>query len=569
MVNLKAKPFYLDDSQIEWVQSTIARMTDDEKIGQLFCFNSLANATAAETYEELDSYGLKPCGFLLRGQPSRQLRQKIQDFQNHYEIPLFICGDLDRGASNMITDGTPNGHQMEIGATGDPELAYKAGLRTATECAAVGTNWDFGPVVDIDLNPYNPITNVRSFGSDADKVLTFARKIAQGMRDGGLTPCMKHWPGDGVDFRDQHFLASVNSLSVEEWWATFGKVYQGLIDDGMETLMSAHIHQPALARHYNPGIADQDLLPGSLNADLHNKLLRGEMGFNGLIITDATGMVGFNEVLPREQAIPLCVANGADIVLFSRNMKEDFEFLKKGVADGVVTMERVEEALQRILGLKAKMNLHIKKANGTLVPPEEALACFEDESRFALAEEIADKGITLVKDVKNFLPLDVNTQKELYIIPMGDVPGYHNPRGGYAKLFVEELEKRGFKCTVFDASNPKEPYATLPIAEFKKRYGAIIYFCNIETNSGDSAARISWPGGRTSIPQLISSVPMIMVSIDNPYHLIDCPRVPCYVNAYTSEDVVVKKLVEKLVGESSFKGVSPVDPFCGIFNARF
>ena len=564
---LRNKPFYLDDSQIDWVKETLAKMTLDEKVGQLFHFNSMSVETAEETIDRLEKIGLKPNGFLLRGAASKEIREKIKAFQEYYEIPLFISGDLDRGASNMIQDGTACGHQLQIGATGDPELAYKTGLQCASECAAVGTNWNFGPVIDIDFNPYNPITNVRSFGSDPDHVLKFARRIAQGMRDGGLTPCIKHWPGDGVDFRDQHFLASVNSLSMEEWDASYGKVYKGMIDDGAESLMTAHILLPSYSKFYNPDVKDEDILPGSLNKELHQKLLREKLGFNGLIITDATSMGGFMEVVPRSVAVPLSIANGADIFLFSRDMEEDFNYMKKGIEDGILTLERLDEALMRVLGLKAKMNLHVKKANGTLVPPVEALEIFEKGAGKALAKEIADKGITLVKDTKNNLPLDVNTQKNLYVITVGDVPGYHNVFGGYAKLFVEKLTEKGFNVTEFNPEEWPSPIGRMPIEEFKKTYDAIIYFCNVETNGSDSAARITWPGKRGTVPSMIHDVPTIMVSIDNPYHLIDAPRIPTYVNAYTSENVVVETLVEKLVGESEFKGVSPVDAFCGIFNA--
>ena len=566
-MDLRAKPFYLDDEQIAWVENTLKGMSLDDKIGQLFLFNSLTTDTAADTIAKLEKIGLKPNGFLLRGNVSKEIREKIKGFQDYYDIPLFIAGDLDRGASNMIVDGTACGHQMQIGATGDPELAYKTGLICAKECAAVGANWNFGPVVDIDFNPYNPITNVRSFGSDPDHVLKFARRIAQGMRDGGLIPCVKHWPGDGVDGRDQHFLASVNSLSMEEWDATYGKVYQGMIDDGIETLMSAHILLPSYSKFYNPDVADEDILPGSLSGDLHNKLLREKMGFNGLIITDATSMGGFNEVLPRRIAVPLSIANGADIFLFSRDMEEDFGYMKQGIEDGILTIERLDEAMRRVLGLKAKMHLHTKKANGTLVPPVEALEIFEKGEGHALAKEIADKGITLVKDTQNLMPLDVNKQKNVYVVVIGDQPGYHNTRGGYGKLFVEKLQEKGFNVTVYDPEDQEADIAKMKIEEFKKKYDVILYFCNIETNGSDSAARITWPGKRGTVPNMIHDVPTMMVSIDNPYHLIDAPRIPTYINAYTSEDIVVETLVEKIAGESTFKGVSPVNAYAGIFNA--
>lgn len=570
MIDLKAKPFYLSDEDIAWVEKTRDSMSFEDKLGQLFLFNSMSTETAEEQIEKLEKIGLRPNGFLLRGAVSKEIRAKIEALQNHYEIPLFIAGDLDRGASNMITDGTACGHQMEIGATGDPALAYRTGLTCARECAAVGANWNFGPVVDIDYNPLNPITNVRSFGSDPDKVLEFGSAIAKGMRDGGLIPCVKHWPGDGVDGRDQHFLASVNSLSMEEWDASYGKVYGGMIEDGIESLMTAHILLPSYTRFYDPDVKDEDILPGSLNYDLHHKLLRGKLGFNGLIITDATAMGGFTECMPRSKAVPLSIANGADIFLFARDMEEDFQYMKQGIEDGILTMGRVDEALTRILALKAKAKLHEKKANGTLVPPLEALEVFEDPKRWALAKEIADKGITLVKDTQKLLPLNPAEKKNIYVIAIGDEPGYHNTRGGYAKRFVEKLEEKGFEVTVYDPENEEiaNEIARSKISDFKKKYDVILYFCNVETNGSDSAARITWPGKRGTVPGLIHDVPTMMVSIDNPYHLLDAPRVPTYINAYTSEDVVVDTLVEKIVGESEFKGVSPVDAFVGLFNAN-
>lgn len=558
-MDLRAKPFYLNDEQIAWVEQTRDSMSLNDKVGQLFLFNSMTTQTAAEQIESLEKIGLKPCGFLLRGASSKDIREKISDFQNHYEIPLFIAGDLDRGASNMITDGTACGHQMQIGATGDPELAYQTGLICAKECAAVGANWNFGPVVDIDYNPRNPITNVRSFGSDPDHVLKFASAIARGMRDGGLIPCVKHWPGDGVDERDQHFLASINSLSMEEWDASYGKVYKGMIDEGIESLMTAHILLPSYSRFYNPDIKDEDILPGSLNYELHHNLLRGKLGFNGLIITDATSMGGFTECMPRSKAVPLSIANGADIFLFTRDVEEDFQSMKQGIEDGVITPERLDEAITRILALKAKANLHTKKANGTLVPPVEALEVFEKGEGHALAKEIANRGITLVKDTQHLLPLNPEKQKNIYVITIGDQPGYHNTRGGYAKLFVEKLQEKGFHVTEYDAENEEiaNEIARSKVADFKKKYDVILYFCNIETNGSDSAARITWPGKRGTVPGMIHDVPTMMVSIDNPYHLLDAPRIPTYINAYTSEDIVVETLVEKIAGESEFQGVSP------------
>lgn len=559
-VNLKAKPFELTDEQIEWVESTIEGMTLEEKLGQLFL--PMAVEAPEEVLAKYDRMGLRPGGVLLRSGTAAQTREKIAAFQRHAKIPMLIAGDLDRGSFNMVSDGTQYGHEMLLAASGDPQMAYRGGKIMGEECCAVGANWNFGPVVDIDFNPFNPMTNVRSFGSDPEKVREFALASCRGMRAGGILPCAKHFPGDGVDGRDQHFLSSVNSLSVEEWDRTYGRVYQALIDDGLETIMTVHIMQPAYTKHFSPETRDEDILPGSLSEELNIRLLREKMGFNGLLITDASSMAGFTDVLPRSTAVPTAIAHGADIFLFTRDLEEDFDSMKAGYEQGILTEERLQEALERILGMKAKLRLPEKQKAGTLVPPESALEVFRRPESAAFAKEAADRGITLVKDTQHLLPLTPEKQRRLFVIPVKVEPNYHNPEGGYEHRFVKDLEDRGFEVHLYDAS-PEDMYTIgkSPIREFKKRYDAIIYFMNVASSNSDSAVRISWPGTRVTITMMIHDVPTMMVSVDNPYHLMDAPRIPTYVNAYNSSDLVVDTLVEKLTGESPFRGVSPMDPF--------
>ena len=561
-VDLKAKPYYLNDEQIAWVKETIEKMPLDDKIGQLFMPMS-AVPTAEGQIEAFNKIGLKPCGVLLRSMDSKDIREKIGKMQEYYDIPLLISGDLDRGSFNMINDGTEYGMQMLVAAGDDLDMAYKGTKIMGEECVAVGAHWNFGPVVDIDMNPFNPITNVRTFGSDPEKVKEFALACCRGMRDGGIIPCAKHFPGDGVDFRDQHFLSSVNWLSKEERDKTYGMIYQALIDDGLETIMTVHITQPAYTKFFSPETEDKDILPGCLSKELNIKLLREQMGFNGLLITDASSMSGFTDVLPRNIAVPTSIANGSDIFLFARDLEEDFESMKEGVKNGILTEERIDEALQRILGLKAKLNLHIKKAEGTIVPDEKELEIFKSEENKQFAVETARKGITLVKDIQNALPLDPKKQKRLYVIPIIVEPNYHNARTGiFVPRFVKDLEDKGFEVTLYDGSPEQmQLIGKSKIRDFKQQFDAIIYFMNVATSNSDSAARISWPGTRVTITSMIHDVPNIMVSIDNPYHLIDAPRIPTLVNCYSSSPLVVDELVNKLVGETPFEGKSPIDAF--------
>lgn len=568
MVQLKEKPFYLTDDQIEWVTQTLEHMSTEEKTGQLFFPVFAPGSSSIST--ELSRLPYQPGGFYLRLDKAETLRNIIREIQAYYAVPLLIAADLDRGPGSHIEEGTILGCEMAIAACRDPEMAYQAGLACAREAHAVGINWNFGPVVDIDYNYRNPATNVRTFGSDPHTVKENATAYARGLRDGGLLSCMKHWPGDGRDERDQHFLASINDCSVEEWDKSYGMVYQAMIDDGTETLMSAQIMLPAYSRYYRPELKDEDILPGSLNADLHNRLLRGKLGFNGLIVTDATSMAGFTEVLPRHIAVPTAIANGADIFLFNRNKEEDYEFMLAGVKSGLISEDRLNDAVTRILGLKARQGLHERKSSCQLIPPDKELKWIGAKCHKQLAEDIADRSITLVKDTQNLLPLDHKKIKNIFLIVLGDTPNYHNKRGGYADLFRQQLEQEGFSVKLYQPEKKEHEYDTLPIREFSKRYDLVIYFVNWATNGQDGAIRISWPGDRReSVPTMLADIPVMMVSVDQPYHLADVPRMKTYINAYTSSEIAIEKVVEKMLGKSEFCGQSPVDPFCGLFNAKY
>lgn len=179
---------------------------------------------------------------------------------------------------------------------------------------------------------------------------------------------------------------------------TYGRVYQELIDFGAPTVMCAHIRQPALAREVNPDIKDEDILPGSLSKELMQGVLRKQMGFNGLIVTDATQMVGFTCSMDRAKAVPTAIEHGADMFLFTINQKEDVGYMLDGLQNGLLSQERLDEAVTRILALKASIHLHDKAP----VPDDSALDCLRCKEHIAIAERAADRSITLVKISSRF-----------------------------------------------------------------------------------------------------------------------------------------------------------------------
>jgi beta-N-acetylhexosaminidase len=561
MEYLARAPFNLSARDLAWVRDTLAGMSEDEKIRQLFCLviygdddASLAAMTA-----------FAPGGIMTRPMPLAEGLRVIGRLQSGAKIPLLVAANLEKGGNGAVTEGTFLGSPMEVAASGDPETARRLGAVCGDEGAAAGCSWSFAPIIDIDYNFRNPITNTRTFGSDPARVAAMGVEYVKSVQERGLAASIKHFPGDGRDERDQHLVVSVNDLSCEEWDRTYGAIYKACIDAGAMTVMVGHIQLPSYSRALVPGIADRDIMPGSLSKELVSGLLRGKLGFNGLVVTDATTMAGMMIPKPRAEAVPLAIAAGCDMFLFTRSMEEDLGYMRNGLRDGVMSSRRLDDAVTRILGLKASLGLHDKAAKGSLVPdPATAAAAIGSERHKAWAAECADRAITLVKEEMGILPLDPSKKKRVIFYPIESGEGFaYSVRVGAAERFRQMLAAEGFEIDVFQ---PKPGFEGMMqrSTDLTDRYDLAIYLANLGTKSNQTTVRIEWaqPMG-ANVPMFVESLPTIFISVENPYHLLDAPRVKTYINAYASTDTVLKAIVDKLVGRSSFKGINPVDPFCG------
>ena len=571
-MDYRAKPFYLNDAQIAWVEDTLAGMTTEEKIGQIFCITDVTTDPEAlralvETYH--------PGGFMYRAGEASAIQEAYRTMQRASRVPMLLPCNLESGGNGLTTDGTFFGKEMEIAATGETEQAYRFGLVCGREGGSVGCNWTFSPIVDIDYNWRNPITNVRTFGSDPDTVIDMSRAFLRGIRDSGanMAACIKHFPGDGVDERDQHLLSSVNSLSCEAWEATYGRVYRELIEAGAQTVMVGHILQPEMTRKFCPGIRDEDILPGSTNKYLMTDLLRGALGFNGLISTDATPMVGFTGFLTREEAICTALMAGADVILFCKSMEEDFASVRRGLDSGRVTMERLNEAVARQLALKASLGLPERQAAGTLIPGPEALANIGTEEHTAWARACADKAITLVKDNQHLLPISPERTRRVRLTVLGEnQSGTFGDNGAIGALLKAELERAGFEVSMYDyATMEHGEIFTAGVAEMRAKFDLSIVAANVPTGSNNTTRRVDWITLMAADePWYTREIPTLFLSFCNPYHMVDVPFISTFVNCYSSNRFCVEAAVEKLTGKSAFRGVSPVDPWCGgIWGAKF
>lgn len=559
-------PYCLNESQADWVMNTLNGMTMEEKIHQIFC-------TIAYTDNEEYLKGIAAGGFgglMCRTMKSEELYNLTTILQENAKIPFLIAGNMEAGMNQCCETGTRVGCQMGIAATDNVENATLLGRVIGKEADALGMNWAFAPVIDIDNNWRNPITNTRTYGSDAETVAAMGAAYVEELQKFGVAASIKHFPGDGVDERDQHLVTSVNSLDADTWMETYGKVYKKCIDAGSLTLMAGYIMQPAWTKKLNPGIKDEEIMPGALSKELLTDLLRGILGFNGTIITDSSAMAGLGCAMSRKDALPACINAGCDMILFAKNMEEDLGYIRTALEKGVILEERLDEAVTRILALKAALRLPEKREAGTLAADKSKIdavvGCAEHQ---AISKAVADDSITLVKEETGVLPLTPNKYPRLLVYPKeaGATDLAFGVESRTAAV-VERLEKEGFKVDVYKPSKGFEGIEA-PMSDVIDHYDALVYVANLATKSNQTVVRIEWaqPMG-ADCPAFIHDMPNIFISLENPYHLVDVPRMRTYINTYGSSDVVLDALVDKLVGRSEFKGKSPVDAFCGMWDTH-
>lgn len=566
MVDLKAKPYYLSDEQIQWVEDTIQSMTLEEKIGQLFV-NMVTDRSPEALKEVVDQY--HPGAIRYQNAPAEVLYEQNKNLQDASRIPLLIASNCEAGGNGGVGGGTPMANGAAIAAIDQEEAAYETARVGAAEGRAVGCNWNFAPIVDLTYNWRNTIVQLRAFNDSPEDVIRYAKAFFKGTKTQDMATCMKHFPGDGTEENDQHLLMGVNDMSCEEWDSTFGKVYQELIDDGVMTIMAGHIALPAYSRKLCPGIADEDIRPATLAPELISGLLKGQLGFQGLVVTDASHMIGmFGATVPRSQQVPGAIAAGCDMFLFFNDREEDFGYMMEGYKNGTITEERLQDALHRILGIKAALNLHKKQEEGTLMPPKEDLAVVGCEAHHQAAAKLADQYVTLVKDREHYLPMTPERYKRLklvYIGGEGRVVAGQLIKGDDDLVkadIIRQLTEAGFEVDAEDMSSKGK------IEEFKKNYDAVVLVLSVAGFAQYNTMRVKW-GMPTQQPWYMSEVPTIVLSVTMPNMLIDVPMARCYVNTYMNHPEAIHAAVEKLMGKSEFKGRYNDNVFCDRWETRF
>ncbi len=546
MIDLKGAPFNLSDEQVAWVEEQLAGMTLNEKAGQLFFVN--ASSYKPEVLDELvRDYCIG--GTLFRPTVTfEELKNRYEELDKIAKFPLLKASNLESGGEGIVSDGTLFSSQAGVAAAGD-DTAEKFALACAYEGAKAGINITFSPVSDLSRNFLNPIIPTRSYGTDQEKVEKYTRRYVEVIQAAGIAAAAKHFPGDGIDFRDQHLHPTYNTLSKDEWYDSFGRIYQGMIDAGLLGVMVGHICAPAIQMDINPDLKPEECLPGSLSPELLKGVLRDRLGFNGLIVTDATIMTGFQVAMERRKAIPWAIEAGCDMLCFTTDIYEDIRFILDGMKDGILSEERLNEAVTRILALKAVVARKAPQAEEVPVK--------------AWAREAADRAITLVKDTKNILPVTTDRYDRIRIISKGD--DKFAGGGSIKEYFLERFRAQGFEAEIYEPSFKDDlgPTSDLDPKQLN------VYLCSMGDISNNTSTRLFWfKKHAIDIPAHVFEQGNLFISFAYPYHLIDVPRVSCYINAYTPNAECVEAAADKILGLSEFKGTSPVDPFCGMIDTR-
>ena len=572
MVNLKAKPYYLSDEDIAWVESTIAGMSAEERVGQLF-WQLTASQDEAYLKDLMENYHLGGCRY--NNMPGQKVLDQNRLLQKFAKVPVLIACNPEKGGDGICPDGTHVGCGIKVGATGKTEYARAMGRVSGAQIKATGCNMAFAPIVDITYNWECEEIISRAFGNDHEKVAAMAKAYMDGLHE-----------TDGV-----FCCANINAFGEEKWMETYGYVYKTLIDGGMEAVMGGHIMMPAYMRQIKPGITDAQMMPATLCPEIMTGLLRDKLGFNGMVVTDASHMVGMTNKMKRADMLPAAINAGCDMFLFFNDPAEDFATMLNAYKTGIISEERIVEALTRILGLKASKGMHRKSAEELCGPAEELAAALNNPEFKSYSAQVSRDSVTLVKYLdEGVLPLNPEKTKRIMIVP---IKGCDGPMAALMAMFgagggkkspaeklCERLCAKGFDAFIYESPLAKiqkqiaageKVTANMyfagknAIADFTSRQDLVISLFNVA--NGHPAFGVSKGGGE--IPWYVHEQPVIGISVNLPTMLADAPMLRTYINTYDANDDTMDALVDALVaGPEAFKGTDPIDAFCGMWDTR-
>jgi beta-glucosidase-like glycosyl hydrolase len=465
----------------------------------------------------------------------------LNELQHMSQLPLLVAADFERGASFRIADTTSFPWTMAIGATGSEEFAYQQGAITAQEARALGVHWVYAPVMDVNNNPDNPVINIRSFGEDPHLVARLGTAFIRGSRDNGVLTTAKHFPGHGDTATDSHIGLAVIPSDQSRLDSVELVPFRQAIEAGVDAIMTAHVAVPR--------VTGEPDIPATLSAKVLTDLLRNRLKFDGLVITDAMEMGGITTRYGTGKAAIRAVQAGADMLLLPPDTDAAIEEITGAVERGEISEKRIDQSVERILATKSRLRLQEERT----VPIDQIASIIATPENQKLAQEIADRSMTLLKDEGHLVPIDPARPRKIFSLMLSTdldtSPG---------ALFQSEMRRRF--PSIETAS--MDPRAAENLAErtLKSAASADLIVVSTIVRVITGTGGVGLPDKQRALVERLfrAGKPVIWVAFGNPYVLRSFPRAPTYLCTFSYSDVSYIAAARALSGEIPISGKMPV-----------
>jgi len=523
-------------------------MTVEEKVGQMIACRFTAEFRNGDSayIRELESLVARSgIGGLILFAPARvyETAELANAFQKLAKVPLLLASDFERGAANRVTNATLFPPLMGLGATGSEDDAYAMGRITALEGRAMGIHMAYAPVVDVNIDPDNPIINTRSIGADPALVGRLAGAFIRGVQDNGMIATAKHFPGHGDTSQDSHSLLPTIAADLDRLEKVELFPFKRAIDAGVRAVMTAHLAVPALDP--TPG------LPATLSAPIMTGVLRGKMGFNGLIVTDALEMGGVTNTYSTEEASLRAVLAGVDQLLLPPEPDKVIAYLAAAVRDGRVPVSRIDASVRRILEAKASLGLHRNR----FVDIDGLRRAVAPRAYLDQAARTLESSATLVRNEGGVLPLAVAPGKLAILSLSSDLGDYFA-----GQSFVAAMRSRFPEAAAFyaDADTGQDRLEEAYTAAATADTVVLALFSRLVDRKGS----VGLEAGHIDLIRKLAALPdgpkIVAVSFGSPYLLREFPEVDAYLCLYKDTPETQSTAARALAGEMDVTGKLPV-----------
>ena len=543
----------LAPEQTGWVESSLEKMSPEEKVGQLLftTYHGTFTATDSDAHAQMmhDINDLHVGGFITitHGSPLGIIKGQAyptaaiaNELQTRSKLPLLIGADFERGTAMRQDEGTSFPTAMALAAAGNPRDAYTMGKITALEARAVGVQWIYAPVSDVNNNPANPIINTRSFGEDPARVAEFVSEFIRGVQENGGLATAKHFPGHGDTAADSHIDLPVIKANRERLEHLELVPFRAAISAGVGSIMTGHLNVPAFEPDINT--------PATLSPNILTDLLRNQLRFQGLVVTDAMDMGGITvRYAPGDAAVRAFLA-GADALLMPPVPDAAYQALLDAAKSGRISAKRLDASVRRILEAKARLGLHKNR----LVDLNMLNSAFGSTAWQIEAQNISDRGVTLLRDKQQLLPLDGTKPMRALLVSL-----YADPEPYPGEDLEPQLRSRFDSLIALRADTKFVRADTLKLPP-PDAYDITILalFVRVSDRKGD----VDVPADQIPLIEQVykSSKPVITLGLGSPYLIERFPQAETWLAAFGISDVAQISMARALFGEVPVRGHLPV-----------